>query len=479
MESGHWPIGRGADECEFPISNHWSTALCSALQFTAGLGEQSTLDSVAQTANYLPDVNDADTQQFTHNDGTAVSTVTLTTAPSNTGGPGINLDILSNGSVALNGAANVSVNAGLSNSSGTIGPTVNIPITIVATDPYEENGDPVTLDFGFAFNVKTFASNNAAATFTYAASYTYDGTTTPLASKVYNEGGSGITHIGSGPMDVETGTLHAEIGDTFTLSLSEDLAGQTMAPYLGAGLNNVGWVIDTNLDVSIKTATTIVPTSLDWDHSPTAGVDFDYQVTGAAPTDPVPVAFYWASGTDYPADVLGDNPVYTYKIPAGTTSQAQPYGPIQIAGTNLTGSPEGTEYLLVVTDPGDTLGTFDSTANVQSLQLDLPVDTVYQNDGYWAPTNASSAYYLGHSTTQTISSSGCALTSLVMALDFAGVQTDPAKLNTLLTANQDGYSGTDTLNWGPATAIAAGAAGDTAVFWHSAVGFDPQQFATF
>ena len=53
-------------------------------------------------------------------------------------------------------------------------------------------------------------------------------------------------------MDQKTGTLNAHIGDTFTLSFSENLAGQTVAPFLGAGINDVGWLVDATLDASIK-----------------------------------------------------------------------------------------------------------------------------------------------------------------------------------------------------------------------------------
>ncbi len=283
-------------------------ALLAALQFTAGLGEQSTLDSAAQAANYLSDVNDADSQQFTHNDGTAVSNVTLTTAASTTGNPGVNLDILSQGSVAKNGIANVSVNAGLSDASGTIGPTVNVPVTIVATEPDETVGEPVAVQFGFAFNVKTFASNNATANFIYAASYTYDGTTTSLASNEYDLGGSGITPIGSGPMDDETGTLDVRIGDTFTLSYSENLAGQTIAPFIGDGLNNVGWVVDTNLDVSIATP---YPTTTSIDSGPTPSVygqpvTFGAQVRNVSPestAEPTGTVQFYVDGTPFNAPV--------------------------------------------------------------------------------------------------------------------------------------------------------------------------------
>ena len=77
------------------------------------------------------------------------------------------------------------------------------------------------------------------------------GTTTPLAVSNEDLGGSGVTPVGPRPVINKTGTLQAHIGDTFTLSFSENLAGQTIAPFLGSDLNNVGWVVDANLDASI------------------------------------------------------------------------------------------------------------------------------------------------------------------------------------------------------------------------------------
>lgn len=202
--------------------------LLAALQFSGGLGEQSTLDSVVQTENELSNLNTPASQKFTHNDGAAVSNVTLTTAASTTGNPGVNLDILSQESVAKNGIASVAVNTGLADTSGNIG--ASVPITIVATNPGEQDGDPVTVQFIFSFNVETFASNNATASFTYSASYTYNGVTTPLASNTDQLGGIGIIRpVGPGPMDNEMGMLHARIGDTFTLTFSENLAGQSPA----------------------------------------------------------------------------------------------------------------------------------------------------------------------------------------------------------------------------------------------------------
>ncbi len=258
--------------------------LLASLQFSAGLGEQSTLDSVAQPPNYLSDVNTPASQQFNQTDGTAVSKVTLTTAASTTGMPGVNVNILSNGSVAANAPANVAVSAGLSDANGDVGPTVNVPVTIVASDSSETAGDPCNVQFSFEFNVKTFASNNATANFSYIATYTYNGTTTPLASATDQLGGQGVTPIGSGPVDIETGTLHAHIGDTFTITLSENLSGQTVAPFLGAGIDNVGWLVDANLDASIAPPD---PTSTTVTTEPTYLADFGQNVTLVATVEDI------------------------------------------------------------------------------------------------------------------------------------------------------------------------------------------------
>ncbi len=170
--------------------------LLALLQFAGGLGEQSTLDSVVQTENEISNLNTpaSQSQQFTHNDGTAVSNVTLTATASNTTYPGVNLDILSQGSVAKKGIASVALTAGLTDTSGNIGAA--IPVTIVATNSSETTGEPVNIQFSFSFNVKTFASNNATANFSYSVSYAYDGVTTALANKSYQLGGSGVTPIG-------------------------------------------------------------------------------------------------------------------------------------------------------------------------------------------------------------------------------------------------------------------------------------------
>ena len=347
--------------------------LLAALQFTAGLGEHSTLDSVVQSANYLSNVNNPGTQKFTHNDGTAVSNVTLTTGASTTGNPGVNLDILSQGSVAKHGIANVAVNAGVSDASGTIGPTVNVPVTIVATEASEAAGDPVNVQFSFAFNVKAFASNNAVAVLSYAASYTYMGTTTSLASKEDNLGGSGITPIGAPPVDNETGTLHAHIGDTFTLSFSENLAGNTIAPYLGAGLNNVGWLIDTTLDASISSPAAITAQIPTWASSD-GGVDYGYTISADLP-QATTVDLDWASGTT--VDTVIGNP-----ITSTTTETAQGTYNLHATPAQLGTPPAGAKDLLVVVDPNNTVSPADPSKATALALSDISIASLA-----WSPTN--------------------------------------------------------------------------------------------
>ena len=150
-------------------------------------------------------------------------------------------------------SANASVLAGLSSSTGAIGSSV--PVTIVATSSSEANGGPVTINFNFSLNVENFAANTGTGNFGYGVSYTYMGKTTSLVNNTYSLGGNGITRAGPGPMDSETGTLDAHIGDTFTLSFKESFVGRTVAP-LQVGVKNVSWLIDTKLGISVKDGAT-------------------------------------------------------------------------------------------------------------------------------------------------------------------------------------------------------------------------------
>ena len=108
---------------------------------------------------------------------TATSNVTLTTAASTTGKPGVNLDILSNGSVAKQRHRE---RRGRTRGSPTRAGRSAPPFPSRSCRPMHprQTGDPVTVQFALHSTSRRFASNNATAAFTYSASYTYMGTTT-------------------------------------------------------------------------------------------------------------------------------------------------------------------------------------------------------------------------------------------------------------------------------------------------------------
>jgi hypothetical protein len=111
----------------------------------------------------------------------------------------------------------------------------------------------------------------------------------------------------------------------------------------------------------------VTPTSLTSDTT-NGGVDFYYQVSGTPLAQDVRVAFYYASGPDL-SDVSNlANPVYTTMITAdGQTSGT--YGPVNVPQSYLGSPPPGDPYLLIVTDPNNTLGFFNSFLNVQALAM--------------------------------------------------------------------------------------------------------------
>ncbi len=311
--------------------------LLATLQLSGGLGEQSTLDSVAQTENEMFFLNTPNSQKDPHGDGTAVANVTLTTANSSSGNPGVLLDILSQGSVALHGIANVATSAGLADTDGQIG--ADLPVTIIPTTPDEQPGDRVIVALSFVYNPKTFASNNAAADFSYLASYTYKGDTTLLVSDDHQAGGPGVTPVGPGNVDHESGTFIARIGDTFTLSFSESLSGHTVAPYLGGLINNVGWVIDTNLDLSASLAPPD-PTSTTVTTQPAGNADFGQNVTFTATVadtssspdagTPIGTVQFTVDGTQFgtPVDLDGGTATITdANLPVGSHAISATYTP--------------------------------------------------------------------------------------------------------------------------------------------------------
>ena len=113
--------------------------------------------------------------------------------------------------------------------------------------------------------------------------------------------------------------------------------------------------------VSASSAT-ILPTNLTVDTTQ-GGVDVSYQVTNGPVPYTIPIAFYWSANSQF-AGVLG-GPVTTQSVLAGTTAGS--YGPFNIPLSALGAPPQGANYLLAVSDPGDLLGNFDPVANVVAL----------------------------------------------------------------------------------------------------------------
>jgi hypothetical protein len=303
------------------------------------------------------------------------------------------------------------------------------------------------------------------------------GTPFPVPLYVVAEDANGnvdSTFDGSVTIALDSNPGNATLGGTVTVPAIDGVAvfSDLTMDRAGTGYTlgvSSGSLSPASTDLFDVIGATVTPLSLTWNKTQ-GGVDLSYQVNEDLQQG-APVAFYWAKSANYSDIIDLDNPVYTYMIPAGTLAQAQAYGPIHIDGTDLTDAPAGATYLLAVADPDNTLGNFDPIASVQSLQLVLDVQHVYQNQGYWA--DSPKDYILGHPpSADTISSSGCGLVSLDMALNYQGIQIDPVQLNALLTAAPDGYDGLDHVNWEPATFIAAGATG------YSTIHFDSEYYGS-
>jgi hypothetical protein len=237
---------------------------------------------------------------------------------------------------------------------------------------------------------------------------------------------------------------------TGTFTLPNSFSPDPAYPYLIVAAdpsNAISESNETNNTASVllpKAALT--PSSLTFD-AVQGGVDFSYRITGSDLTQGTSVAFYWASGPSFPTDVL-QQLAYTYTVPAGTAAQGQPYGPINIDGSQLTGSPSAATYLLAVTDPSNTLGDFDPTMNVKALPLSLTLPQVYYQENQTGYLNGT-----GYS----IHDYGCLLTDLSMELTYANIPVDPSALNTLLTGTNAFSKGGPDLALSTATSLASNA----------------------
>ncbi|MFO0892574.1 MAG: lectin-like protein [Isosphaeraceae bacterium] len=127
--------------------------------------------------------------------------------------------------------------------------------------------------------------------------------------------------------------------------------------------NNRGAVLQGVVEV---VGTDLVASSLTW-NTAQSGVDFGYEVSGAALTRDTTAALYWASGPTF-ADVIDPaHPVYDTPIehPVGQ------YGPFYVPNSVLGTPPSGATHLLLVVDPNNTVAESDETngSNVRWLRL--------------------------------------------------------------------------------------------------------------
>jgi uncharacterized protein YvpB len=86
------------------------------------------------------------------------------------------------------------------------------------------------------------------------------------------------------------------------------------------------------------------------------------------------------------------------------------------------------------------LGAALSQSTIAAADTTLGVPLQGQQDPAWSGNR------LGSSPTETVGSSGCAITSVVMMLNYYGIGTDPAQLNAWLT-NNGGYAFDDKILW--------------------------------
>jgi hypothetical protein len=273
-------------------------------------------------------------------------------------------------------------------------------------------------------------------------------------------------------------------GGSASLAVTEPIGSHSItAYYLGDGSNYAASPASpaSTLSVTRDGGADIQPTQLIWT-TIGGGVDVNYVIRNQNLPHPTTVALYWATG-DQLSDIIGtdgqsfpdalDDPIARSVTPLA--AQTDPYT-FHVDASLFQSVPDAATNLLAVADPpssDDPSGTgtileSNESNNILSIpwcRLDVP----YYNQGqnWWA-----SQQYANH-VGKTIGELGCAMTTLSMALYYAGVTefpqssslglpvvtsdgishgytNDPGNLNQVLRSI-NGYNGNNDVAWSDGT----------------------------
>ena len=213
--------------------------------------------------------------------------------------------------------------------------------------------------------------------------------------QITNTGGSDVTLSNLKLSDgTSFGTITIAAGSTWQQSVNET-AGQYPP---GSSNSETLTLTDDVPDVTPKT--------LQFDTGTGGGVDVSYDVAGGPLGQGTSLDLYWAPTNSFNAG--NDTLTAEITIPAGTGNGSS--SPQQEKANILGTPPQGTMYLLAVTDPDNDLGDFNATTHVIALDVSPAVIL----------TNSVTANTAGQQITATLTPAGGALT-LQQAYAICGV----------------------------------------------------------
>lgn len=108
----------------------------------------------------------------------------------------------------------------------------------------------------------------------------------------------------------------------------------------------------------------ITPTRFEW-NTAQGGVDLGYKVSGAALTQDTTAALYWSPTRTF--DPQTATLAYEKQINQPADEAQGDHGPFNVSASALGPPVQGAQYLLLVTDPENVLGNFDSNKDVMAL----------------------------------------------------------------------------------------------------------------